>query len=222
MRTPLASAVLLLTASLAVAQPSHTFEVASVKPSRPGTLSETSLDPAHFVCSGMTLLGLILSAYHVPAWRISGGAAWLSAESMADRFKMTFHRETRERPVYELVIAKGGPKLAPSTTGTYGARVGQGGLVLRHAAMTSLVSYLYTPQASMPQPVDRAVVDKTGLEGCFDLTLEWRPDTIQPADTMATRPSIFTALERAGLKLEPRKANVEFLVIDHAEKPEGN
>jgi uncharacterized protein (TIGR03435 family) len=78
----------------------------------------------------------------------------------------------------------------------------------------------------------RTVIDKTGLTGNFDFSVEWTPDeTLGPrfgpdapqpqSDTAG--PSIFTALqEQLGLKLESQKGPVEILVIDRAEKPTEN
>jgi uncharacterized protein (TIGR03435 family) len=64
------------------------------------------------------------------------------------------------------------------------------------------------------------VVDETGLEGVFDFKLAWDPaaDGISPDDARDSGPSIYTALQQLGLKLESRKMPVDFLVIDHAEK----
>jgi uncharacterized protein (TIGR03435 family) len=72
--------------------------------------------------------------------------------------------------------------------------------------------------------VDRTVIDETGLTGAYDFHLEWTTDlstTSQSDDT--TGPSIFTAVqEQLGLKLQSAKGPIEFLVVDHAEKPSGN
>ena len=68
--------------------------------------------------------------------------------------------------------------------------------------------------------LDRPVLDETGLKGTFDIVLDWSPDS---AGQGATGPSIFTAVqEQLGLKLEPKKEPVEFLVVDHAERPSEN
>ncbi len=63
---------------------------------------------------------------------------------------------------------------------------------------------------------------KTGLDGFYDFTLEWAPETTE-YDPAATLPSSYAAIEQQlGLKLQPKKPPIEFLVIDHAEKPTGN
>jgi uncharacterized protein (TIGR03435 family) len=251
MRPALAAALAFFAVYQTAAQSPRTFEVASVRPSQPGKPAGASLDPAHFQCSGETLLGLIISAYRLPAWRLSGGPDWLSSDAwdisatlpssmptdraelmhetdlmlqalFADRFKLTMHRETREQPSYALVVAKGGSKLRLSTSATFSVKTGKGHLELHHVSMSGFVTWLHTPQAYGPQPADRPVIDMTGLTGFFDLTLDWMPDSAQP-DTAATGPSLFTALEeQAGLKLQARKSSFEFLVIDHVEKPAEN
>jgi len=190
-----------------------------------------------------------MSAYRIPAWRVSGGPPWLSTESwdiaatlppnvptdkeslehevelmlqalVADRFDLSTHRETRDQPTYALVVTSGGSKLKTSAASTYSAKRGSGHLELHHATMAAFVSYLYTPQAYGPQAVDRPVVDLTGLTGFFDLTLDWVPDSSQPD---ASGPSLFTALqEQTGLRLEPRKSAVEFLIIDRSVRPREN
>jgi uncharacterized protein (TIGR03435 family) len=67
----------------------------------------------------------------------------------------------------------------------------------------------------------RTVIDKTGLAGKYSYMVTYTPDDAPPAD--ASTPSIFTALqEQLGLKLESTKGPVEFLVIDHVEKPDAN
>lgn len=63
---------------------------------------------------------------------------------------------------------------------------------------------------------------KTGLDGFYDFTLEWAPETTE-YDPAATLPSSYAAIEQQlGLKLQPEKTPIELLVIDHAEKPTGN
>jgi uncharacterized protein (TIGR03435 family) len=73
--------------------------------------------------------------------------------------------------------------------------------------------------------IDRQVVDKTGLTGKYDFTIRFSPDNAatQESPSTADAPSIFTALqEQLGLKLEPAKAPVDSLVIDHIERPSEN
>ena len=164
---------------------------------------------------------------------------------LADRFKLQVHRETSERPVYALTMARGGgvfgPRLRPATGGctdsmaaaaasgrpapSCSPRVGPGFVTLVGAPLTSLTSLL-------PRFVNRVVVDRTGLMGSFDLDLTWTPapgEWVAPpvagfaGAPASDGPSLFSALqEQLGLKLEPARAHVDTLVIDHAELPAGN
>lgn len=165
---------------------------------------------------------------------------------LADRFKLTLHRESKELPVYALVIAKNGPKLQEAKRGdTYpnglvgldghGAprlmQVGRGVIICQALPVEWLVHAL-TLQLKRP------VLDRTGLKGIYDYRLHWTPDDSKwavfkgPEDQPGidgTRlpepsgPSIFTAIqEQLGLKLEPQKGPVDVLVIDHVERPSEN
>jgi len=237
MRTIMAAVLLLF-------QTTAAFEVASVKPSQPGFRSGASLDAAHFTGTGLTLRSLIFSAYRIPPWRLTGGPGWLDTEQwdvaatmppgmptkreeltpiadrmlqalLADRFKLTVHREMRDQQTYELVVAKSGLKFKQASTEKFSGKPGRGHLELHKVSMAALVSNLYFPPPYDPQSrVDRPVIDKTELKGLYDVTLDWDPEA---------GPSIFTALEeQVGLKLEPHKSPIEFLVIDHVEKPAEN
>lgn len=174
-----------------------------------------------------------------------GAENWRMLQALlADRFQLKLHRDTKELPVYALVIAKTGLKLHEATPGdTYpngfkgpegvgGAGMmfmeGNGGPVRGQGiAMANLVHLL-------SQQLGRIVVDKTGLTGKYDFTLQWTPDETQGPPSgppgigstpppESSGPSIFTAIqEQLGLKLESQKGPVEILVIDHAEKPSAN
>jgi uncharacterized protein (TIGR03435 family) len=155
---------------------------------------------------------------------------------LADRFKLTVHRETKELPVFALVIAKNGLKIHESKAGdTPSARGGRGGpgsfqvqgrggpIVAEGVSLSTLVQFLSR------QPLGRIVVDKTGLTGKYDFKLQWTPDDLAAATSEdappsdSPWPSLFTALQdQLGLKLEPQKGPVQTLVVDHAEKPSGN
>lgn len=139
---------------------------------------------------------------------------------LKDRLAFSSHEETRQLPVYDLVLAKGGAKFqlsdAQGTTidrrrSTLHVRGGDNTLVLLSRELSQIVG--------------RVVVNRTGLTGRFDLTLRWAPDdasTSASADPNAP-PDLFTAIqEQLGLKLESGKAPVTVLVIDHVEKPSGN
>jgi uncharacterized protein (TIGR03435 family) len=146
---------------------------------------------------------------------------------LTDRFHLATHREQRTMSHYALVAAKSGPKLTPSDQPGYSTRSGPGTLVATGLSLDDLANYL-------ARRLDRPVIDATGIPGRFDLKLNWSPDETQsnpempnpnqpPAAADETRPSIFRALEeQLGLRLEGRKAPVEILVVDRAERPTEN
>jgi len=141
--------------------------------------------------------------------------ALMEQSLLADRFTLKVHFETREMPVYALVVAKGGPKLTAakndesSRISTLGNQQGSEMTAVAVTLGQFAVSPLLTGAAG-----GRPVVDQTSLKGAYDFTLKWAPDI--GADT----PSFFTAIqEQLGLQLVPSKAPVEVIVIDHIEQP---
>ena len=134
---------------------------------------------------------------------------------LADRFALKAHRETNDLPIYELTVAKGGSKMkqtSPDTTGG-NANYASGKVTAHQISIESLA-------ANLSFAVGRVVVNKTGLDGGYDFTLDYAPDSADPSDT---RPSIFTALEeQLGLKLEPARGSVDVIVVDHIERPTPN
>jgi uncharacterized protein (TIGR03435 family) len=132
---------------------------------------------------------------------------------LADRFRMKAHIEVKELPVYNLVIAKSGLKMkeaAPDQSPGY--RMGLGNIAGQSLFIGNLVG-------SLSHPAGRLIIDKTGLSGKYQVDLTWAWDD----DPNATGPSLFTALqEQLGLKLEPAKAPLDVVVIDHIERPSEN
>jgi len=150
---------------------------------------------------------------------------WMLRSLLEDRFHLKVHRETRELPLFELVVAKNGPKLreardcGPSEVncGVTTTQLGSFGLVktARRVSMSGWAEAL----AALPAYVgiSRPVLDRTGLKGFYDFTLAYA------AGPNADGPSIFTALqEQLGLRLEQRRGQVEILVIDSVERPSEN
>jgi uncharacterized protein (TIGR03435 family) len=142
---------------------------------------------------------------------------------LAERFNLKFHRETRAMPVYALVVGKNGPKFKESAPDA--PRVANFGVNGRNQNMTLTQATIDTVADTIKGIffVDRPVLDKTGLTGKYDIKLEATPEfrinnNPQPDDI-----SVFDTIEQQlGLKLEPQKANVEVLVVDHIEKPSEN
>jgi uncharacterized protein (TIGR03435 family) len=132
---------------------------------------------------------------------------------LADRFALRVRRKEKELPVYDLVVARGGPKLTEaSSTENMGFSMGLGKINGKAVSIGSLV-------VNLSNPAGRIVVDKTGLTGKYEVNLTWAWND----DPSSTAPSLFTALQdQLGLKLEPAKAPVDLIVIDHIERPSEN
>jgi uncharacterized protein (TIGR03435 family) len=208
-----------------------TFEVVSIKASK--SAPAMGRDAGRISFKGISLRALVLSSYRVLSSQLTA-PDWL-AESrydvevtmppntspeqerlmwqamLADRFKLQVHREKREIPAYVLSVGKNGPKLAEPTQKE--GRIGMGGpgkIMAANATMAGLAAIL-------SMRLDRQVVDETGLAGNYSFTLQWA------ATPQVDGPPVFGAVqEQLGLKLEARKATVEFVVVDHAERPTEN
>jgi len=166
---------------------------------------------------------------------------------LEDRFKLKVHKETREFPVYSFTIAKNGlglqsTKLQPTKPGTCitvdfdhlpaPPEPGQpmrricGQISEQKNGTTSIIDVRGTTLArfggrALRNSVDRPILDKTGLDGLFDIHLEFAADGREAGDLSA--PSIFTAVqEQLGLKLSADKGPIEVLVIDQIERPTEN
>lgn len=147
---------------------------------------------------------------------------------LADRFKLVVHHETKELPVYALVVAKGGPKLTASKDPDKGTSSSSGNarMTATNITMEKLAQSL---TQNLARELGRVVIDKTGIEGKYDVALTWGPESNSAAMVNASNegsppgPSIFTAIqEQLGLKLESSKGPVQTLVIDHIEQPSEN
>jgi uncharacterized protein (TIGR03435 family) len=138
---------------------------------------------------------------------------------LADRFGLKTHREQRELPIYELVIAKNGPKLTPSKSD---------GLTTNHGRNYFNGQGVTLPMLAqeLARDAGRVIIDKTNLPGRFDIDLRWQPDDAPPVrlnGEETSLPSLFTALqEQLGLHLEAAKGPVEVLVIDDIHQPSAN
>jgi uncharacterized protein (TIGR03435 family) len=145
---------------------------------------------------------------------------------LADRFKLKAHWETREMPMYELVLAKGGTKLTENPDASKGqVSVGSSGIRGKAVPIHVLADML----ESVPEIGGKAVVDKTGLTGTYDIALKWTPmDATGAGGNGGTAAadegaSIFTAIEeQLGLKLVWTKGPGQVLVIDQIERPSEN
>lgn len=155
----------------------------------------------------------------------------LFQQLLTDRFKLAVHWETKELPVYALVVAKGRAKLTQSKEAEGGTSVSSGNsgqMAQMTAKGVTMARLAQTLTQSLSRDLGRIVIDKTGMEGTYDLALQWIPDDGSAAAANASNEnsagsSIFTALqEQLGLKLESTKGPVKTLVIDHIEQPSEN
>ena len=229
---------ILLVASLAVAQTRPEFEVATIKPSAPQPIGQTNTrmdwNSERLNFSYVNLKQVIGQAYRVQQYQISG-PGWLETERfditakllpgssslqvaqmlqalLADRFKMTIHRETKELPVYALVVAKGGPKLKSSES-DYGISSNSNRASRRVTAKATMERFA----EFLSEETGRPVFDQTGLTGSYDFAIEWAVDDVIAPNDSSVGPSLFTALqEHLGLKLDSTKGPVEIVVVDHA------
>jgi uncharacterized protein (TIGR03435 family) len=224
------------------AQPRATFEAVSIKPHpEPIYVSRSDTSGTYATWTAATLIDLVVEAWNVKYYQVTGGPKWaasahfdinvratdgspLTNESrrpliqslLSDRFQLKVHRETKEIPVYALMVAKSGQKLKePDMNSREGyTTVGPAGvhIVQSHATMQRLAEQL-------SNTAGRPVLDKTDLAGMFAYKLDFNPNSTPDSDI----PSMPTALQdQLGLRLEPQKAPIEILIIDSAEKPSEN
>jgi uncharacterized protein (TIGR03435 family) len=217
------------------------FSAASIKPSQLYRAGGEGSGQEHvaFSPTGVTLTNASLSfcmqwAYNVRFYQISGPdritqdrydviaktdqpaskqqLMSMMQKLLADRFQLKFHRDTRPFPVYELVAPHKAAKLTPSASDQRtGMTIVNGAFFFAHVTMPEFAARLSDLSA-----FDRPVIDKTGIEGTFDIALS-------SAEAMRTDPSsIFAAIESLGLRLDNGKIPMEVLVVDHAEKPSEN
>jgi uncharacterized protein (TIGR03435 family) len=246
------SAYMLLSASAGA----QSFEVASIKPSPPASPDRQiagvqAPGGGRLNTFSASLRMLIMFAYNVKDFQVSGGPRWANSETydivakgdgnvtrpqlrlmlqalLKDRFKLALRHETKDAPIYELVVAKGGSKIQEDTASARQriARTGAGTVIAQKASLAMFAELLGTITG-------RPVVDKTALPSTYSFKLDWtpevgerglpgpaRPDVVPPD---SNGPSLFTALqEQLGLRLQSAKGPVESLVIEEAEKPTEN
>lgn len=227
------------------------FEVASIKPYKPGNLPVGGMRPLpggeRYVAGGVPLRLMIKFMYYITDDQIVGAPKWVDTEFwdieakaarpstrdqlhemfttlLEDRFKLQFHHEMKEMRAYVLTADKGGPKLRPNTAPDsfdFPLNSSGGKTVGTRVSMQYLCWVLSQYLNSTP------VVDMTGLRGYYDFTLGWTAPLRRPGDPPPAvdteGPSLSTALkEDLGLKLESSKTAVDVMVIDHVERPSEN
>lgn len=232
------------------------FEVATIKLSRPDDprLPTIQTQPRRLLTWNKSVMNLITYAFSMNPAEILNGPDWLDTKYdivaqpngegqpsqqqwqimlqkfLAERFKLSYHRDKKEASIYVLTVAKNGPKLLAASTGDPKgppnlAMPALGRFRARNATMLDFAGEL---QGNLNRPV----VDQTGISGRYDFGLNWTPDDDQrtritgfpvPPRGNEEVPDLFTAIqEQLGLKLESAKGPIELLVIDHIEKPSEN
>jgi uncharacterized protein (TIGR03435 family) len=164
---------------------------------------------------------------------------------LEERCGLKYHHETRDLPMYELVVAKGGVKMQASEPDPEGPDPGPGPgpspgrhmMMMHRGHIESVGSGMSGLVRLLSGQLGRTVVDKTALTGDYDFKLDWTPDDAPPqmaksgnpapddnaSSQDAAGPSLFTALEeQLGLKLESTKGPVDVIVIDQLEQPTAN
>jgi bla regulator protein blaR1 len=229
------------------------FEVASIKPGPPGEDGWQLGVPTHggITIDNMELRKIVASSFRIqdsmvvgPGWidsarytivakgpdpSVGNPVVWeMLRHLLAERFQLKYHVEARQRPIYALVVAKGGHKLKLPEDGVCAEAIKRNehcanlrfGLTFLGITNMPVQALIGGMGRIMP---DRPIVDKTGVTGFYDVDVKWEQP---PADGLA--PHVDTAAmnialeEQAGLKLESQTGPVDFLVIDRVEKPSEN
>jgi uncharacterized protein (TIGR03435 family) len=155
---------------------------------------------------------------------------------LAVRFQLHVRTEARSRPIYALKVVRNGPPVSPDQTPPVssapptdpGREMPRGALRMGRGIATGTAVPIPLLARFLGQALGRPVVDKTGLQARYDISLHWTPDDASPNSTVSSAspqdgPSLFTALqEQLGLKLEAGTGDVDVLVIESAEKPSVN
>jgi uncharacterized protein (TIGR03435 family) len=217
------------------------FEVASIRQAEPTVdgayMVRMRVNAGELNYSAAKLMAILQQAYEVRDFQIAG-PDWMSSTRfdvraklpagapqskvpemlralLAERFKMSSHTETRDLPMYALIVGKGGLKMKESTSDPeapngFTINKGPGHLEGHMMSMASLAN-------TLAAQLGRQVVDQTGFAGSYDFDLQYAPEEI--AYIMPGRPPLLDAVQsQLGLKLEARKGPVKVIVIDHIEK----
>lgn len=242
--------LLIATAAVATGQPK--FETASVKRLDRCSLIQNSVDPGMIALKGDPLNIVLMEAFKVKVNQIAG-PSWLAEDCfeivakmpqgapadqmpamlqalLAERFKLSAHKENRQQSGYALVVDKNGPKFKESDPYADANALHRDQRMFRAGPGISGTKGSMTMKALAIYLSDKGygpVEDATGLKGKYDIDISWTPDPTfespgrfgQEHPNAEPTPGLFAALrESLGLKLEPRKVSVEVLVIDHIER----
>jgi uncharacterized protein (TIGR03435 family) len=238
-------ALVLLLALAASAQTRPEFEVAAVHPAIDDGNHDSDRDSGYYKVHNLSLNRLIAIAWQVDESAISGGPAWVGADTydinariprelaanedagremvqnlLADRFHLAIHHEPRPTAGYALVVAKKGPGMEAAKPDQQGSESNSDG---SHLRAKNLTMDAFARRLSRNRDIGKLVVDRTGLKGGFNFSLDWMPDKLEAArdGSPDEAPPILTAIqEQLGLKLERARVTVQAIVIDRVQRPE--
>jgi len=203
-----------------------------------------------FKLENVSLSGMVLAAFDLHDYMVEGVPAWAKSQHfdvqgkildatpeqinaltieqrramlaavLQQRFGLKTHWVTRDKPEYELIVARNGSKLKEST-----AKQESSGLNMNSLDATRITTDDLAK--ALAARLEKPVVNKTGLTGTYDIQLKWSIEgqTLngQEVQDGETAPSIFTAVkETLGLELKPTHGPVQVLVVDAAEPPTAN
>jgi uncharacterized protein (TIGR03435 family) len=218
----------------------------SAKPVGPDYNNQVTIGPSTFSGKNVTLKRLVGLAYTLEPSQVFGGPKWfeeteydVEAKSdrgfskedlskmlqslLAERFHLATHRETRELKIFELLIDKNGPKIHPVREGeSTPAPLGSSHFHGEMEQLANLISIQLTIPAAMDDPSRPSVAsaapvpvfDRTGLTGIYDFDIDMKLEAGVPSFNLWQR----VLQEQLGLKLESRKAQVEGIVVDSADR----
>jgi uncharacterized protein (TIGR03435 family) len=237
------------------------YDAVTIKPNKTGSgRTSISTDDGRFHAENVSLLQLAAYAYDIRTGLISGFTGWadsarfdinakqidydpkvketkeqhqeMMAALLAERFHLKVHVEVKDLPVYDLVVAKDGPRFKESpapppdpddpkkSSGRGNTSVnGHNGNIELTATAIPVAGLV----GSLSNQIDRTVIDKTGLKSEYDFHLKFTSENAQPPLPDDAPPLLFTAIqEQLGLKLVASKGPVNTLVVDHVEQPTEN
>ena len=240
-----AAIVLVLGTFIAFGQANHpAFEVASIKPDRTDTSPHRFqfLPGGRFRAVSTWVKYMIEQAYDLKDYQVSGGPAWIISDRfdveakaadggtderqmrlmlqslLADRFQLKIRRETKEFPVYDLMVAKNGTKVKPLEPGDASDCRRENSEICGLRTMARLEDFL-------TNVTGRPVFDKTGIQGDYNLLITFDIYEVrnQIAPAHYNKPLLATALrEQLGLDWKPRKAPLPVVVIESIQRPTEN
>lgn len=223
------------------------FEVATIKPPVPDDRSQGfHTSGQRIFIENESITSLVMFAYAVHPKQIVDGPEWMTErfdihgvpdvagapsltqlqgmvqKLLAERFGLKVHREKRELAVYTITVAKGGSRLEPNESDPNGASDQTGNGSSKGQTMRFTNNSMADFALGMQYFLDRPVVDRTGLAGKYDFTLQWKSGVATVEDD-SDYPGLFTAVEeQLGLKLNAVRDQVDVLVVDKLERPTAN